>query len=702
METIKKLQDARPGAGNGVDGYAQNIPPIVFCQAQIPPELSKLHQWVLWKSKPKGNGKTTKVLYSITGGKAKSNDPKTWTSFENVLKRYKAGGYDGIGYVFSPDDPFCGIDLDHCRDPKTGKIEFWALEIIKDFSSYTEISPSGTGVHIICKGKLPEGGRKKGNIEIYDKGRYFTVTGNRLDGTPSEINSAQEAIDKLLSSHFTKEVGPQAPISSSSPQPCESDPELIQKAISAGNGHKFNLLYQGQWQEAGYPSQSEADQAFCNLLAFWTGRDAARIDAIFHQSGLMRPKWDKKHHSNGDTYGRRTIDKAISSCQETYSQGRYDEFDGCSDTDKTVLGDTETGIGLSDNGEKVVKVVKGDKSSQPLQKVVNGSQSSQESRQSRQGKEEKTPYNLAACIKEWLMISTGSFTVDQLDREFGLTTRAEKKNRAKILCIYKEKNLISSDRRIRGRYNILDHNIEWIDPEKQESKPFPLKLPFDLHRKVSVFPKSIIIIAGSTNAGKTSLVLNILRLNMSQPYERVYLMSEMGGAEYRDRILKFEDDPPLWKERIKAASKSYGFNGIIKHYNPNGLTCIDYLEEIEGEYFKMASSIRDIYDSLNQGVAVVAIQKKESSKFARGGEATAEKARLYLSVDYLCTCPGSIACALKIVKAKQSIGEQMQNKELHFKIFQGSKITPLTDWQLSSQVDRGKCAKDYEEATAWL
>ena len=166
--------------------------------------------------------------------------------------------------------------------------------------------------------------------------------------------------------------------------------------------------------------------------------------------------------------------------------------------------------------------------------------------------------------------------------------------------------------------------------------------------------------------------------------------------------MKFEDDPLLWKKKIKAASKSNGFDGIIQHYNPNGLTCIDYLEEIEGEYYRMASGIRDIYDSLNQGVALIAIQKKESSKFARGGEATAEKARLYLTVDYLCTCPGSIACALKIVKVKQSIGEQMQNKELHFKIFQGSKITPLSEWMLSSGVDRVKCAKEYEAETMWI
>ena len=715
---MKTKQNPKPG-GHGarkeVDGCPQNKPSLPICQDGIPPELLKLPQWVLWRAEPKENGKITKVPYSITGKEAKSNDPSTWDTFENVLKKYKAGGYDGIGYVFSKDDPYCGVDLDSkpeknikCRDASSGKIEPWAEKITKDFQSYTEISPSGTGVHIIVKGKLPAGGRKRPDIEIYDKGRYFTISGNHLDGTSQDIRPAQDAIDALLASHFKKEKVVQAPRPSSSLPPCGSDTELIQKAIESANGNKFNLLYQGQWQEAGYPSQSEADQAFCNLLAFWTGADAGKMDAIFRQSGLMRPKWNKRHHSNGDTYGQGTINNAISNCGETYTQGGYNRFDGCSDTDETVFGDTENGMGVKDNGQKCDKGDKGDEGGRKGDKGDERGQRRRKRQKCDKGDENKEPkitksgYSLTACIDEWLKISTGYFTVDQLDREFGLTTRNEKKQRSKILCGYIKKEIISSDRRIRGRYNILDHNIEWIDPQKEESKPFSLKLPFDLHEKVAVFPKSIIVLAGSTNAGKTALILNTLRLNMSQSYDKVYLMSEMGGAEYRDRILKFEDDPILWKEKIKAASKSYGFNGIIQHYNPNGLTCIDYLEEVEGEYFKMASNIRDIYDSLNQGVAVIAIQKKESSKFARGGEATAEKARLYLSIDYLCTCPGSIACSLQIVKAKQSVGEQMQNKELHFKIFQGSKITPLSDWMLSSQVDRGKCAKDYESTTMWI
>ncbi|MCD6297980.1 MAG: hypothetical protein J7M30_12595, partial [Deltaproteobacteria bacterium] len=260
---------AAEGAGEKT-GCPKDSLPGTICQAQIPSELTKLPQWLLWKSKTKDNGKTTKIPFSVTGKKAKSDNPKTWTTYQDALSRYKAGGYSGIGFAFSQDDPFCGVDLDSkpekqikCRDPETGKIEPWAEKIIKDFKSYCEISPSGTGVHIICKGQLPEGGRKRPDIEIYDHGRYFTVTGNHLQGTPQDIRPAQDAINALLASHFKKEKPLQAPRPSSPQRGCESDTELIEKAIQAGNGHKFNLLYQGQWQEAGYPSQSEGDQAFC-------------------------------------------------------------------------------------------------------------------------------------------------------------------------------------------------------------------------------------------------------------------------------------------------------------------------------------------------------------------------------------------------------------------------------------------------------
>jgi primase-polymerase (primpol)-like protein len=148
-------------------------------------ELKQRIQWVVWKAEFV-DGKWTKVPYNAQSGyKAASDNPKTWSSFNTAYYKYKNsnGEYDGIGFVVSKDDPFTGIDLDKCRDPKTGNIDLWAEKIIQKLNSYTEISPSGNGIRIFIRAKLPQEGRKKNNIEMYDQGHYLTITGNRANGT---------------------------------------------------------------------------------------------------------------------------------------------------------------------------------------------------------------------------------------------------------------------------------------------------------------------------------------------------------------------------------------------------------------------------------------------------------------------------------------------------------------------------------------
>ena len=137
----------------------------------IPEELEALPQWVLWKATLR-DGKWTKVpINANSGSSASSTEKTTWTKFGDLSKRLYRNS--GIGWVFAPDDPYCGIDLDKCRNAETGEIEPWAQEIIDAFDSYTEISPSGTGVHIIIRGKLPPGGNRKGQVEMYDRARFF-------------------------------------------------------------------------------------------------------------------------------------------------------------------------------------------------------------------------------------------------------------------------------------------------------------------------------------------------------------------------------------------------------------------------------------------------------------------------------------------------------------------------------------------------
>jgi putative DNA primase/helicase len=136
----------------------------------IPEELRQRPQWVVHKEK---------VPYIAGGvGRASSTDSLTWRTFEEAVQALQTGRYDGIGFVFSSGDPFAGVDLDNCRDPETGELEEWAQKTIKVLDGYTEVSPSGTGVHIIVRGKAPN--KKRGQVEAYSSERFFTVTGEML------------------------------------------------------------------------------------------------------------------------------------------------------------------------------------------------------------------------------------------------------------------------------------------------------------------------------------------------------------------------------------------------------------------------------------------------------------------------------------------------------------------------------------------
>jgi putative DNA primase/helicase len=144
----------------------------------IPEELRQRPQWLVWKLEERDD-KPTKVPYIAGGvGRAKSTDSLTWRSFEETVQALETGRYDGIGFVFSSGDPYAGVDLDGCRNPETGELEEWAEKIVKAFGGYAEASPSGTGVHIIVRGKAPN--KKRGRVEAYSSERFFTVTGEAL------------------------------------------------------------------------------------------------------------------------------------------------------------------------------------------------------------------------------------------------------------------------------------------------------------------------------------------------------------------------------------------------------------------------------------------------------------------------------------------------------------------------------------------
>ena len=260
--------------------------------------------------------KPTKVPYNPRQGtKASSTDPSTWSTFDDVLA--SGTGYDGIGFVFAADDELVGVDLDDCRNPETGSIELWAIEVLGDTRSYTEVSPSGTGLHVFLRGHLPAGARKRGPIEIYERGRYFTVTGHRVDELLADLRAPVLPMPELHAKLFPPQTVPPAARHPDVPSLDSDDVALVNRARQAANGAKFSSLWAGD--TSSYPSASEADRALCSLLAFWSGRDAVRMDRLFRQSALLRPKWDERRGE--ETYGIRTIHQAIAQCHETYGGG---------------------------------------------------------------------------------------------------------------------------------------------------------------------------------------------------------------------------------------------------------------------------------------------------------------------------------------------------------------------------------------------
>jgi hypothetical protein len=270
----------------------------------IPEELKTLPQWCLWNWEQRER-KWTKPPYQITGAPAKSNDPETWASFNDVLKTYQIGKFDGIGFMLTP--PYVGIDLDSCINPQSKEPQDWARAILGEFNAYSEVSPSGRGYKILCRGHLDKGHHGP-KIGVFQNARYFCITGHVLNGF-GKIEERQVELDALIRREWPQDLE-----DTKSQEPAKGnieDNRLVDKMLGAANGEKVLALMNGD--TTGYPSPSEADQALVNHLVFYT-QDPLQIDRIFRTSGLYRDKWDRAD------YRERTIKKALASVKETYQE----------------------------------------------------------------------------------------------------------------------------------------------------------------------------------------------------------------------------------------------------------------------------------------------------------------------------------------------------------------------------------------------
>lgn len=315
-----------PALNGKAPAASAGTPAITFNPAHVPAALRERPQWVCWRYITRGGKQTKCPVNPRGGGRADSTDPSTWASFDEAVATWRGNDrYAGVGYVFAAADPITGIDLDGCIDD-AGVIVPAAREIIESLGSYSEVSPSGRGVKVFLAGRKPDGvGCRSKTIsgfketEVYGRDRFFTVTGQRVAGTPESVEERQAALDALCARLWPKKAKPHLNGTVAGTGFSGDDEALIERAGAAKNGDRFKNLWSGD-ASLHADDHSAADQALCNLLAFWTGKDAARMDRLFRRSGLFREKWDEKR---GDrTYGQMTIDRAIADCTEVYSPRR--------------------------------------------------------------------------------------------------------------------------------------------------------------------------------------------------------------------------------------------------------------------------------------------------------------------------------------------------------------------------------------------
>ncbi len=301
-------------------------------------QLKQRPQWVVWR-RERLQDRWSKVPYdAATGQRASSTNPAHWCSYAQAQRRWQRsrGWYQGVGLVFCPAlSPVMGIDFDHCLDAQ-GRLAPWAHALLNHLDTYTESSPGGQGVHALLLGRMPavrqqgiishpgrkrsfrpeecaDGRHPQAAIELYSEGRFFTVTEQPVSGFPLRVLPRQEQVLTLYRTLFgtssTRSPGQQHRRGGGL---VLSDQALLDKAMAATNGERFRALWTGQRG----PDASQDDYHLCCLLAFWTGRDAVRMDRLFRQSGLMRAKWDQPRGSQ--TYGQRTIVRAIAACSTIY------------------------------------------------------------------------------------------------------------------------------------------------------------------------------------------------------------------------------------------------------------------------------------------------------------------------------------------------------------------------------------------------
>lgn len=274
--------------------------------ARIPSPLIERPQWMIWRPEWNGSRWNKAPRDPRTGRIADKRDPRHWASIEEALAGMTRHDAQGVGYCLRAGEDLVIVDVD-------GRTEAdpWAAAIVHRLASYTERSPSGSGLRIVLEGSKPAGAGCRwrlagGELEVYDAGAFLTITGCHVAGTPPHVEDRTAELVTLA-----------PPVAAVRPDQVQraavagDDAELLRRAHSARNGARFARLWRGDLADVGGDA-SRGDWRLVLYLTYWTGGDPARIDRLFRLSGLYRPKWDERHSASGLSYGELTIAKAVS------------------------------------------------------------------------------------------------------------------------------------------------------------------------------------------------------------------------------------------------------------------------------------------------------------------------------------------------------------------------------------------------------
>lgn len=300
MQTGRSLEQRREQRHDA--GYAQDLRER-FSNGLLS-ELTPYPQFVVWKYTMEQKKLKKRPYNPRTHLPAKTTDLSTWGRVEHALNALATGQYNGIGFVFAESDPFTGTDIDACVE-KDGTLAPWAQEMITSLSSYTEYSPSKVGVHILTQATLPGAGRKTGTIEMYSHQRFFTLTTDHIQGTPTTIAERQEAIEALY-----QRIAPPVPQervqnTRGVVERGAARPELLPEA---SNDPLLQQLLRGD--TTGFLSPSNADFVLVLKLLHWTGDNVTLTRRLFVDSGLYRK--EKTERKTGQTtYLDMTIHNAL-------------------------------------------------------------------------------------------------------------------------------------------------------------------------------------------------------------------------------------------------------------------------------------------------------------------------------------------------------------------------------------------------------